>query len=649
MKFSGRLLGLVMAVLCTAPIALAATGAAAAEATSTLTWQSLPYTPTITGAAGRAEVTVTLPAEARPVTFVGDVRSSYVDEGSIVVTINGRRVAEVPATTGGPVSAALTSADLRDGVIVVAMYADLEPRVGCFVDSTSVATLVDAAVSFAHDVEAPDTIGGFLSDGVQTLDVQVATDASSAEQQAALDAVAALVHRYRPPATVRLVMSDEPPASDYLNRVVVVRADESDAAASATASSGGTLEVTDEGYLLVAAPASVLSSTAYALADQSLELVSVPILRSVTGTPDWSPASTTATLASLGAPPISLSGVGRVQALVGIGQPAFGRPVSGLAINLVGVVTDLPAGATGRIDFLWNDVLVESRDMTNDTAVDVDLALSDDQLRRDNVLTIQLSYVPPSGSCTPPPLPARLDIDPRLSTVTPTFGDSLPPGFERFPQVLGSTVPVVLATSGTTASRLEQAGDLVAGLAAATPEQLATRIMTLDAFLAEEVAGIVVGADGPLTQDLAAPFAVGSVVEVTDTSAPFTAELRGPLALGQAYDDGTRDLVLLGPLPSAPDDPGTAAALALTDAFAEQVATGPLRWSALAGRVMVMTSSGQLEAVPLPPPSDGLVSAVSLLTIALIVTLLIVACLIVWSWNKPKEPAPTVPGAAITD
>ncbi|MHB1068175.1 MAG: hypothetical protein ACYC2Z_12230, partial [Candidatus Nanopelagicales bacterium] len=72
------------------------------------------------------------------------------------------------------------------------------------------------------------------------------------------------------------------------------------------------------------------------------------------------------------------------------------------------------------------------------------------------------------------------------------------------------------------------------------------------------------------------------------------------------------------------------------------------RWTALTGRVMAMGASGQLDAVPLPPAPSGVVSVASLLVIGIIVTLIIVAGLILWSFNKPKEPAPTVPGAAIT-
>lgn len=644
-----RLLATVLAGAALAiPLALA--GPAPTASAGTLTWAPLPFTPTISGASGQSTVALTLPSGATPVGFAGEVRSTYDDEGSIVITLNGRRVADLPARTGGVISVPLTAADMEDGAVVVGMYADLDPQVDCFVDTTSVASLVDGAVSYSHDVAAPTTIGAFLSDGLQDLTVHVGTQASQAEQQAALDAVAALVHRYRPPAVVRLVVSDEPPAGDFLRRAVVVRAGPSSPASGPAASAigGGTLAVTEDGYLLVTGPAEALSGTAFALADPALELVAASTLASVAGTPDWSPATGTSTLAALGTGAVSLSGVGRARALIGIGQPAFGRPVSALSLELVGAVTALPPGATGRIDFLWNGVLVESRDMSAGTSVAVGIDLAAEQLRRDNTLAIELSYVPPSGACTPPPLPARLDIDPGLSTVTPTYGDSVPEGFERFPQVLGPAATVVLGPAGEPARLLQQAGDLIAGLAAATPEQLAARLVPLGRFLDDDVAGIIVGASGPLTQQLGAPYAIGTVVEVKDGAAAFSAELKGPVALGQAFDDGERNIVLLGPLPSGPGDPGASVALERTDEFAAQVASGPLRWTALTGRVMAMGASGQLDAVPLPPAPSGVVSVASLLVIGIIVTLIIIAGLILWSFNKPKEPAPTVPGAAIT-
>lgn len=634
--------GALAAVLVAAPLALTTVTPALAADSATVSVAPLPYTPAIRGAGGQSSVIVTLPTGGVPSRLTGTIRSTYDHDGDIVVTVNGRRAAQVPAREGGDVDAALTDDDISNGQIVIGMYADLVPTEDCFVDQNSTASLVGGSIGYSHPVEAPTTIGGFLSNGLSSVTVQVGANASPQEQAAALDAVAALVHRFRPPTVVRLVASDAQPTGDFLRRTVLVQAAMDTATdTSSDAPKGGRLEVVGGEFLRVTAPPDELASTTVALADPALALAQVPSLDHVTGTADWAPVTGPSTLAALGVAPVSLSGVGKVTAVVGVGQPAFGGSLSGLTMTLNGVITPLPPGATGRVDFLWNGVLTASRDMTDDTALSQTLDIPAEQLQRDNTLSIELSYVPATGKCTPPPLPARLDIDPRLSTVKPTFGTSVGPGFQRFPQVLGAVVPVAFGPAGTTPQLVQQAGDLVSGLAAATPEQLVTSIVSVDTIANGDGPGLVLGADGALTQRLEAPYSVGGVVEVRDTTSSFTAELTGPLALGQAFAQGNRDLVLLGPIPDSAGSP----ALALTDDFGRRVATDPARWSALTGRIMALGATGQLEEIPLPPPPTAGINTASLLTIALIATGLLIACVIVWSWLRPKDPPPPMPGA----
>lgn len=607
---------------------------------------SLPFTPTIKGAGGQATVALTLPDGATPVRFTGLIKSTYAYDGTIVVTINGRQVADVPALTGGAINASASEADVDSGVLVIGMYASLLPREDCFVDENSVATLTDAFVTYGHPVTAPTTIGSFLSQGLTDLTVQIPARPTQAEQVAGLDAVAALAHRFRPPTVVSLLASDSAPSSDFLHRTVVVRQSSPQAAGTGPqATVGGTIELSDSGYLVVTGSADALASTAVALADRALALVEGTTVTNVSATADWSPATGKSSLADLGVGTVSLSGVGRVQSVFGVGQPSFGQSLSDVAINLRGVVTPLPPLATGRIDVLWNGTLAASRDMSDDTAVDIKFGIESDQLNRDNTVTVILSYVPPSGGCAPPPLAARLDIDATLSTVTPSFGDSVKPGFDRFPQVLGATIPLAIGPAGRLPELLGQAGDLVSALSSATPEQLTVSILTPEQFSKADFAGVMVGADASSTQALGAPYAVGDVIEVRDQTSRFSASIKGPLALAQAFNDGTRDVVLLGPVPSNPSDAGSSVAIGLTTAFTEEVAVSPLRWSALTGRVMAMGATRELQPIPLPEPGDGSPSALSLLVIGLVITAAILVALLVWSRKRPHAPPPPLPGS----
>ena len=169
--------------------------------------------------------------------------------------------------------------------------------------------------------------------------------------------------------------------------------------------------------------------------------------------------------------------------------------------------------------------------------------------------------------------------------------------------------------------------------------------LTPEQFSNADFAGVMVGADASSTQALGAPYAVGDVIEVRDQTSRFSASIKGPLALAQAFTDGARDVVLLGPVPSNPSDAGSSVAIGLTTAFTEEVAASPLRWSALTGRVLAMGATRELQPIPLPEPGDGSPSALSLLVIGLVVTAAILVALLVWSRKRPHAPPPPLPGS----
>lgn len=602
----------------------------------------LPYTLSVKGGGGSSSVAVTLPDSATPIVFDGTVRSTFTYDGTIVITMNGRRIAQVPARTGGPVHAVANADDVDKGLVVIGMSVQLDPQADCFVDSTSTATLADARLTYTYPVTPPTTIGTFLSPGLTTLKVQVATKASAAEQQAALDAVAALVHIYAVPTVVKLHVSDAEPDDDFLNRTVVVQANPNPTASSA----GGTLEVRSNGSLYLMGSADSLAGTAFALADPALSLFEGKRLEHVAGTPDWAPATGKTALIDLGAQPISMTGVGTLQSVIAINQPAFGQTLSEVQIDLAGVITPLPEGASGRVDFTWNGTLIDSIGMSSTTTLTPQFHISADQLRRDNQLGIDLSYVPVSGKCTPQPLAARLDIDTRQSFVTPTSGDSLPPGFERFPQVLGSTVPIAIGQAGDPASLLQQAGDLLAALESSTPEQLSVNLMSFDDFESAGSAGILVGASASDTETLGAPLTTNDLISVGEPAPRFSAALPGPLALAQAFSSDKRDVVILGPIPTETTSTAGKAALELNAQFADQVATGVGRWTQLNGQVVSMGATGQLEEIALPPEEDSTRSGRSFLIVGLIATAFLVLGLILWSRARPNAPAPELPGAS---
>ncbi|MDO8731861.1 MAG: hypothetical protein Q7L55_04720 [Actinomycetota bacterium] len=634
----------------------AAWGANQAVTPESVATAKLPYVLSVKGAGGSSTVAVTLPDSATPIVFDGTVRSTFTYDGTIIVTINGRRIAQVPTRSGGAIHAVANADDVERGVAVIGMYVQLDAHDDCFIDSTSTASLDNAVLTYSHPVTPPTSIGTFLSPGLSQLTVQVGTKASVAEQQAALDAVAALVHLYPVPTVVKLLVSNSSPDDDFLNRTVVVQAtDEAGVTASpgpsvtaSATSAGGTLEVRPDGALYLTGAPEALAGTAFALADPALSLFEGKRLEHVAGTPDWAPATGKTSLFDLGASRISMSGVGQLQSVIAINQPAFGQSLSSVQISLAGVITPLPEGAAGRVDFLWNGTLIDSIGMSDTTKLNPLLSISSEQLNRDNQLTIDFSYVPASGRCTPQPLSARLDIDTKQSYVTPSFGDSVPPGFQRFPQVLGAIVPIAFGSAGDPASLLQQAGDLIAALESSTPEQLAVNLVTANDFETARVAGLLVGAGASETDSLGAPLTINDLISVGNPAPRFTAALPGPLALAQAFFADKRDIAIFGPIPTDPASTAGKTALQLNEQFANQIATGTGRWTQLTGQVVSMGATGQLQEIVLPTSPDASTSGRSFLIVILIATAFLIIGLIVWSRTKPQAPAPELPGASTT-
>jgi hypothetical protein len=640
MSRRGGLAGALAAVL----LLLAGVMAPGAAAADGIGATPLPFTPTIRGSNGQTVVSVTLPPGAQPIRLTGRILSTYTEPGDIIVTAGGQTIASVPATEGGPVNAAIPAEAVDDGVVVIGMQVRLEPSDDCRVDEGASATFADALLTFQRDLAPPTTIGGFFSPGVNGYVVQLPAEPSAEETLAGLNAVAALEHRVQRPTTVTLVVGE---VGEVEPDTRYVRIGEDPAAEPADA---GTLTLESDGTLTVSAASSALLPTVLSLDEPALGLLTVATLTNVAGTADWSPVVTTTTLQEFGVGPISFTGVGTASIPIGISQPAFGGTLQGLGVDLVGVATPIPDGGAGRIDFLWNGVLVASREMTQETDLDVSLSFAPEQLLRDNVLTVEGTYYPPGGSCKLRPLPARFDIDTRLSTLTPTFGTSVGPGFERFPQAFGATIPVAFGPAGEPARLIEQAGDLVSGLASLSPEQLTVSVVPLATALDSSSPALVVGADEAVTQQSGAPLVVGTVVVLRDADEDDRAQgqIVGPLAVAQAFAAGGRDLILLGPLPTDGGSDAGAVAAGLTSDLALEVATGQSRWAALTGEVMVLGATGQLANIPVPDTTATGPSTASLALVFGIATAIIVVGLILWSLNKPKTPAPPLPGASTT-
>lgn len=623
---SPRLLTLPFLALLALLVGVAAPAAAEPIPGLPETTVGLPFTLSVQGANGRSEVLAPVPDGANPLRLTGEITANYNYPGTVTVDIGGRRAAEVDAMKGGPVDIALEPGDLVDGALPVTMLVRLTSEEDCFADDNASATLKDARLTYQYPATPPDTVGTFLSPGILRYTVVVSPDAGTAAQSAALNAVSALTLRFPSPTVVDLQVTDTAPEASFQERVVVIEE-----------APGTTLTVAD-GTLTVAGEGDGLTSAAAALGSDNLDLIDQVEASDVTASPQFEVRNDPVSLAELGIATWQTAGIGKHSADIGINQPAFGQQLEALTVALTGSVTPVPEGGQGRVDFLWNGLLLDSVTMAETSALKSTLKIPADLLRRDNTLTLQMSFIPPGGKCFPRGIDGRVDIDTAGSTVTPKAGTSVPPGFERFPQAFGAQVPVTLEPAGDDAA-LRQAGLLVAALQSSGSQQFTYQVADEGSGAESQDAGIVVGESSSTATEFKAPLQDSTLTSLGQPDQVFAAALTEPFAGLQAFAGDGRDLVLL----NAFGDEQTSAPLAT--ALAGYANQPPLRWSKLEKQVVVMGTDEVAVTSSYTQPAQP--DKTRTLLIATIVGFALVAlAVLLWLWRRPRGEAEPPPGAA---
>ena len=137
------------------------------------------------------------------------------------------------------------------------------------------------------------------------------------------------------------------------------------------------------------------------------------------------------TLASLGYGTEQVTGLGQMKINYEFAQADLGGMVQNLALRLKGHYTPLPQNASGNIQIRFNDVLVFSQELKNDT-YHIRTKIDNDLLTRNNKLQIVFSYSPTGDSCSEGALPLTANVDSH-SFIEYDFGNILPKGFDLFP------------------------------------------------------------------------------------------------------------------------------------------------------------------------------------------------------------------------
>lgn len=499
-----------------------------------------------------SEITLAVPAGLTPTELRGEVVREDVDM-SAIVTVNGTAI----HTAEGPVEvdrfrAAVPRAERDAKELTIGLrYVERPDGAARCRDWTSVyATLRDLTVRYAGQELAPTTVADFFAPVSPSVIVQVPTDADAQVAGAALAASAALARRYPRDTSIRIVEAGESlPSLRPGSRLVRIQPGTGASITEVGLEAGWpTLTISgDEGLVAAAA----------ALADRSLDLSSsesvdeLGIERTpVTADPPDTMLDRPLTDVVSGER-LSLTGYGTVSRFIDLPQSVFGGPVSAIDLDLVGTHTAVPDGGRVQLDVLANDLLVDSLSFApgDDSGFTASVDVPDTALRGTNTVELRMSAVPPGGDCAADfrQLPVEVHVDLGASRVEATRGNGRLTGFARFPQVLGSRLPVAIRSDDAgAAAGLIRAGAIVVALQRAAAQPIEVTMVDADDFVAGDDSGLLVGATADDAAHLDAPLRLDEARVMTYADAEIQAISGAPFAALEAFRHDGRDLLMLG-------------------------------------------------------------------------------------------------------
>lgn len=538
------------------------------------TVDTVPVSLTVRGASDSASTAVPVLPGLVPTslttTIVGGTGSTG---GEGVYTLrSGDIAATAPSRTGGPVTLPLTAQSVRDGSIPLTLSISILDADGCpdaAIDDLAIASIREVGITYTGAPLAPTTPADFFSAAVKSIALVSAPDKAAFASPAVLQAAATLATTY-PRATISTTPAA--PGGPFDRIVEFVPTTGPVVAAVDAVGTTPRLTLTGDSAALVPAAA--------ALGSADLALATEPEVGALgqTGTPA---TSLTYTWADVGGAAPTLSGIGTLSESVTLQQIRFGGPISELSVKVVGTHLPTPVNSNNTVSLLVNDRLLASTFLGEDDTYELTGQLTGKDVRRANQITVEVSAVPIGGQCGSGFADTRVDIDANASTITAVSGQTLNPGFERFPQVLGDALPVTFA-KGPNQADLSNAVAIVASLSRLPSTPLAVTVVPLEEFVSGDSNGLIINAGPEEATTLGAPLPYDPVRAPNSTPPEFTVDVGTPFAAFESFATGKRDIMMLGAYPG--DDPALAAQQQKD--LAAAVAAPPEGWFALTGDVM---------------------------------------------------------------
>ncbi|WP_018760666.1 cellulose biosynthesis cyclic di-GMP-binding regulatory protein BcsB [Arthrobacter sp. 135MFCol5.1] len=525
--------------------------------------------------------------------------------GTIRVSAQGRTLLEAPAKGTIALDAPVSAADLTDHQLVLAL--EYTPAVRDVCTATqSTATLSSLSLTTQGTETAPTTVAEFLAPSVPAILIPVPAEPATDLSAAILAASAAMAHRY-PDAALKLVppqdMDAQAAALPAGSRIITISSTDGDPSTTLGTQAGRpALNITGTGEGLRTA-ARALADTKSALADGA----------TVTGMTATVPAAAgpEQTFTDLGAQAIRLAGYGTQETYLGVNQSQFGGPVSAISLQLRGTHTAIPTGGQAALSVYWNDYLLSSQTLNGDT-FDITADVPAGHIQSRNGLRLRLTALPAGGDCSGPAglLPMELTVDTTGSKLTAQRGHSIKPGFARFPQVLGTTLPIAFDAGATAQENTINAATLAFSLQRDNDALLDVRLTTPAALLDSSDSGLLVGATPATAEQAGAPLRLAGFRTVSSKDIEYGVGTTAAYGALEAYEHNGRNLLLLGGwAPDTADATAKAAATpgTLQASLASYIQQQPGGWSSLSRNLLVTQTTGNpvlLETNAITPQAE---------------------------------------------
>lgn len=597
---------------------------------------SYPATATAVGSRGLASVTLAIPKGMVPIVLNGTLTSVADSPGLVRIRV-GTSYVELDAVTGGRFSLELGLDAAVDDNVTVEVRNTLDLGQGeCVSDTTTTETVSDLQLGFLGKETPPTTVAGFFSPPVQRVTLVVPSETSPEVAEAALAGAGALAARYDQlvPIVVTTPEQFDVDPRRYDNAkgpFRIVRIEPSDEPTS-------TVVISDPGVptMTISGPSASLAAATSALSEVELGLAAVPVATELSDI-QKTYSVPTLTLSQLGAEKPTLSGLGRIEYAIPVGQSSFGGPISSVDIHLEGTHTPVANNGAMVASVLWNGTLVESQTLGQDTDVYLaDTSVPAGLIQRDNTLTIRLDASPPGGNCqSGAPVIAQLDLFSTVSTITATPGQSLGVGFVRFPQAFGETMRVAFGSGELTPDLVRTGAAMVASLQRATGQRLNIDVIPFSEAVGAPYAVMVIGATPDDANTLKAPLRFEPWRALDDARSTFSVTVDGPFAALEAFESAGQNILMLGS--TAP----TAQAQPLMDQIADEAQNGTFGWFGIGGSILVAQPGAQpleLQLRTLVPQESVQRDEASLpVWLFALIALLVVVILVRFVWLRRRK------------